>query len=1009
MKDKINNLQKITTEFPFTARFDQNAYSIYTLKRDGNAAIQTVFDIIQFDVKPSSLDGVLWALLSSPDSKSNSMAIFMKEGYIYYSFNLGLQDIIGRCLMKLKVDQWYRVHVSRIGKAAFLVVRDPIGFTSNARISSPLSNERTMMTFDGKSRWYLNGFPQGIMDTYTQLYGRFAGIFDNFMINGYTYNLFDSQHLSGSIAYANYRYKLPPKTDGNSVTLFGNGFIRHKVGLFAVNNDQSKVELEFRTLKDNVVIFGVTGQSGSFIYGLYIFGGKLMFQFATGLGNNIAIITDRNLYNNGEWYRVTVSRSGSNATLNVLPLKQENQYLAETKTDFIGVTTIPVGTTIVFGAASSSSPIPPPVSGSFAGDLRNVRVLENGVLTARKFMAFENFIEQKGESYYDMIPGMITHGIRFYGYMWWRRTGSYAMLNAFESVNVNSVYLSFKTSQLSGIIFYKPGGSAEMAFYMALMAGNLVIILQNPNTLNTITPFVTKNLTLSDGQWHNMSVAYTQTGFQVQVDTSIVYRGWFGNSASSMIGRGVVYVGGVPPNVNTFSTTQQSLRMDVESFLINRMEQNFLSSMANGVSYAGIAPGSDMVLPPPSCAAIFPDLVYEADPLQVRFGKAPWSNVQSYVGFRLSNAVLEKYFKSSFVITMSFRASVGDGIVFYIANSETNPTQYVSLEIIDGRLRYEFFNGEGKVTIETGETSKYATHGKWYKVYLLRIYQFGAMLIPETMEYKNARHSDVVIPMELSTPLYIGGLPENVNAPHFLNRKFGFNGCLRKFEISSGFETHAIDFTQPDLGGSITGTTACYSNVEPGAYFNGLDSWLYYTDRFELKNDFTLEFQFRTYKRSGVIFYLFSHQTPNGVAPNAQYGTYALLEMNDGKMEFHYKPSLFQPAQIFEWVDPQKKDEKSYYLCDQKWHSVKVVKTQSSLSIQIDNSMTLGGGIVNDKNQGVIIGHVYLGGLRGQTEKPGIESRFFDGCLKIRTIGEPEAKLHGCKDGNNIIFACPTF
>lgn len=65
---------------------------------------------------------------------------------------------------------------------------------------------------------------------------------------------------------------------------------------------------------------------------------------------------------------------------------------------------------------------------------------------------------------------------------------------------------------------------------------------------------------------------------------------------------------------------------------------------------------------------------------------------------------------------MSFRASVGDGIVFYIANSETNPTQYVSLEIIDGRLRYEFFNGEGKVTIETGETSKYATHGKWYKV-----------------------------------------------------------------------------------------------------------------------------------------------------------------------------------------------------------------------------------------------------------------------------------------------------
>lgn len=53
------------------------------------------------------------------------------------------------------------------------------------------------------------------------------------------------------------------------------------------------MQLEFRTLKDNVIIFGVTGQSGSFIYGLYVYGGKLMFQFATSLGNNIAIITDR--------------------------------------------------------------------------------------------------------------------------------------------------------------------------------------------------------------------------------------------------------------------------------------------------------------------------------------------------------------------------------------------------------------------------------------------------------------------------------------------------------------------------------------------------------------------------------------------------------------------------------------------------------------------------------------------------------------------------------------------
>ena len=70
----------------------------------------------------------------------------------------------------------------------------------------------------------------------------------------------------------------------------------------------------------------------------------------------------------------------------------------------------------------------------------------------------------------------------------------------------------------------------------------------------------------------------------------------------------------------------------------------------------------------------------------------------------------------SFVITMSFRATVGDGIIFYIANSNTNPTQYVSLEMVSGRLRYEFFTGKGKVTIETGNVTRYGGHGNWYKV-----------------------------------------------------------------------------------------------------------------------------------------------------------------------------------------------------------------------------------------------------------------------------------------------------
>ena len=63
---------------------------------------------------------------------------------------------------------------------------------------------------------------------------------------------------------------------------------------------------------------------------------------------------------------------------------------------------------------------------------------------------------------------------------------------------------------------------------------------------------------------------------------------------------------------------------------------------------------------------------------------------------------------------MSFRATLENGIVFYIADSVTNPTQYISLEFVDGKLRYEFRTTSGKVTISTD--NRYTGAGSWNKV-----------------------------------------------------------------------------------------------------------------------------------------------------------------------------------------------------------------------------------------------------------------------------------------------------
>ena len=48
---------------------------------------------------------------------------------------------------------------------------------------------------------------------------------------------------------------------------------------------------------------------------------------------------------------MSVSRNGVNATLSVFPVGKPSE--GETKTEYIGVTNLPAGITIIFGAASN--------------------------------------------------------------------------------------------------------------------------------------------------------------------------------------------------------------------------------------------------------------------------------------------------------------------------------------------------------------------------------------------------------------------------------------------------------------------------------------------------------------------------------------------------------------------------------------------------------------------------------------------------------------------------------
>ena len=96
-------------------------------------------------------------------------------------------------------------------------------------------------------------------------------------------------------------------------------------------------------------------------------------------------------------------------------------------------------------------------------------------------------------------------------------------------------------------------------------------------------------------------------------------------------------------------------------------------------------------------------------------------------------------------------------------------------------------------------------------------------MVPQTKEYHNNRHRGTASMITITTPFFIGGLPNHVAAPSLVHRNLSFVGCIRNVEISSSREDVTLDMSNADLSGSSVGQ--CYSNIEPGAYFNG-EAWM---------------------------------------------------------------------------------------------------------------------------------------------------------------------------------------
>ena len=82
------------------------------------------------------------------------------------------------------------------------------------------------------------------------------------------------------------------------------------------------------------------------------------------------------------------------------------------------------------------------------------------------------------------------------------------------------------------------------------------------------------------------------------------------------------------------------------------------------------------------------------------------------------------FFSVRFVISVTFRSLVPNGVLLYATNDLQNPTHFISLELVNGRLVFKY--NAGYQTVKVMSTlSIYADDGQEYKVNILHLYGMG--------------------------------------------------------------------------------------------------------------------------------------------------------------------------------------------------------------------------------------------------------------------------------------------
>ncbi|XP_006811105.1 laminin subunit alpha-2-like [Saccoglossus kowalevskii] len=183
-------------------------------------------------------------------------------------------------------------------------------------------------------------------------------------------------------------------------------------------------------------------------------------------------------------------------------------------------------------------------------------------------------------------------------------------------------------------------------------------------------------------------------------------------------------------------------------------------------------------------------------------------------------------------------------------------------------------------------------------------------IVVDGSEYVNGTAPGLATSMNIDTGLYIGGVPQDISTPRLGTVTYSLDGCIRNLKLQNNVLDVESSTTQVDV-------TPCTKKVEDAAYFNG-NGFLVLDEKFRVGSDLTIDLKFRTTQNDGLLLSVANDQ-------NDCLG----LELVNGKLTLRTDNGAGAFSATYT-------PESSYTLCDNMWHTVKIVKVKNALELVVD-------------------------------------------------------------------------